>query len=60
MLSHTCAGTRGASGGPLLAKVSDGWVVIGIVSTAKMASAGGYAVPMAAIDPIVLEAATAR
>jgi protease YdgD len=61
MLAHTCAGTRGASGGPLLAHASDGtWAVIGIVSTAKVGSAGGYAVPVAAIDPNALDAATGR
>lgn len=52
MLSHTCAGTRGASGGPLLARESNGtWSIIGIISTAKIGSSGGYAVPIAAVDP---------
>lgn len=61
MLAHTCAGTRGASGGPLLAHATDGtWAVIGIVATAKVGSAGGYAVPVAAIDPDALDAATGR
>jgi protease YdgD len=60
MLSHTCAGTRGASGGPLLAKLPEGWAVIGIMSTAKIGAAGGYAVPIAAIDPNVLDGASAR
>ena len=57
MLSHTCAGTQGASGGPLLARESNGtWSIIGIISTAKIGSSGGYAVPIAAVDPKALDA----
>jgi protease YdgD len=30
LLVHDCAGTRGTSGGPLLARHGDGWMVVGI------------------------------
>ena len=61
MLSHNCAGTRGASGGPLLAHLSDGsWTVIGIASTARIGSTGGYAVPIGAIDAKALDTVTAH
>jgi protease YdgD len=59
MLAHSCAATRGASGGPLLAQTSDGsWAVVGIASTAKIGSSGGYAVPIGAIDPKALDTVT--
>jgi protease YdgD len=29
-VAHDCAGTRGTSGGPLLARQADGWAVVGI------------------------------
>jgi protease YdgD len=58
MLYHSCAGTRGASGGPLLARAPDGtWAVVGIASTAKVGTSGGYAVPVTAIDPSALAGA---
>jgi protease YdgD len=30
ILLHDCSGTRGSSGGPLLSREGDGWVVVGI------------------------------
>ncbi len=55
MLHHTCAATRGASGGPLLARAPDGsWGVVGVSSTAQVGVSGGFAVPIGAIDPAAL------
>ena len=57
MLRHNCAATRGSSGGPVLARAADGaWSVIGIASLAADRGPGGYAVPIAAIDPAALAA----
>lgn len=61
MLAHNCAATRGTSGGPLLARMSNGsWAVVGIASTAKIGSAGGFAVPIGAIDAKALDTLTAH
>ena len=61
MLAHTCAATRGSSGGPLLAQTPDGsWGVVGIASTARIGSTGGYAVPISAIDAKALDTVTAH
>lgn len=50
MLQHSCAGTRGASGGPLLAHLPDGrWVVAGVASLGRNGASGGWAVPTAAV-----------
>lgn len=50
MLRHSCAGTRGVSGAPLLARLPDGrWGVIGVASVSGIGSAGGYAVPAVTI-----------
>ncbi|MDP9096648.1 MAG: trypsin-like serine protease [Pseudomonadota bacterium] len=50
MLRHSCAGTRGVSGGPLLVRVpGGGWGIAGIASLAGVGVPGGYAVPAAAI-----------
>jgi protease YdgD len=50
MLAHDCAGTRGASGGPLLAQGADGrWGIAGIASIVRAEVARGYAVPAAAV-----------
>lgn len=58
MLRHTCAATRGASGGPLLARAADGaWSVVGVASLAADRGPGGYAVPVSAIDPAALAGA---
>lgn len=57
MLRHTCAATRGASGGPLLARAPDGsWGVVGVSSTAQAGVSGGAAVPAGAIDPALVQA----
>jgi protease YdgD len=50
LLLHDCAGTRGVSGGPLLARAPDGgWGVAGIAVGASLNSATGVAVPAASI-----------
>ncbi len=50
VLLHDCAGTRGASGGPLLARGPDGrWAVAGVASWAAPDLAMGAAVPAAAV-----------
>lgn len=50
LLRHSCAGTRGVSGAPLLARMPGGsWAVVGLAATAGVGTSGGYAVPVAAI-----------
>lgn len=50
MLQHSCAGTRGVSGAPLLARLPDGgWGIVGVASVAGVGISGGLAVPSAAI-----------
>jgi protease YdgD len=57
VLRHSCAGTRGGSGGPLLAQQADGtWAVVGIATLGTVGAAGGYAVPVGAIDRTILDA----
>jgi protease YdgD len=46
---HDCAGTRGASGAPVLVQQGGGWAVAGIVSLAATEMALGHAVPAAAV-----------
>ena len=41
---HNCTGTRGSSGGPLLARSASGWTIIGLQSGAYPRDAGGVAV----------------
>jgi len=54
ILIHTCAGTRGTSGGPLLARAPDGtWRVAGIQAAARPNAAGGAAVPAAAVRALL-------
>jgi protease YdgD len=54
MLHHSCAGTRGASGGPILARRADGgWVIGGVTSLAQNEAVGGWAVPSGAIQQAV-------
>jgi protease YdgD len=51
MLMHDCAGTRGASGAPLLARGPDGrWVVAGVASSMALDMAMGAAVPAASVE----------
>ncbi len=54
VLAHDCAGTRGASGSPLLARSPDGarWGVIGVLSAVNPDFTLGYAVPAAAIGQL--------
>ena len=53
MLRHSCAGTRGTSGAPLLTRAPDGrWGVAGVASQAMIGGAGGFAVPAAAITAL--------
>lgn len=50
MLRHSCAGTRGVSGAPLLARSpGQGWGVVGVASVSGIGTSGGYAVPTAVI-----------
>ncbi len=50
MMRHSCAATRGASGGPLLTMGSNGtWLVAGVGSLAENNVTGGWAVPTMAI-----------
>jgi protease YdgD len=64
MIIHTCAGTRGTSGAPLLAQAPNGeWFVVGVASggrrdrttttdrTAFVGVSGGAAVPAGEINP---------
>jgi protease YdgD len=51
MLIHDCAGTRGASGAPVLARGADGrWGVVGVVSSVAIDIAMGAAVPAASVQ----------
>jgi protease YdgD len=51
MLVHDCAGTRGASGAPLLARRPDGvgWGIAGVAAMTSRDIALGFAVPAAAL-----------
>jgi protease YdgD len=50
LLLHGCAGTRGASGAPLLRReAGGGWSVVGMVVAARRGAAGGAAIPAQAI-----------
>lgn len=50
LLAHGCAGTRGASGAPLLARGRDGkWEVVGVASAMSSNAAQGVAVPAATL-----------
>jgi len=54
MLVHDCAGTRGTSGAPVLARGPDGqWGVAGIAVAVASDIALGHAVPAAAIGPLL-------
>ena len=54
VLAHDCAGTRGASGSPLLARSPDGsrWGVIGVLSAVNPDLTLGYAVPAGAVGTL--------
>ena len=50
VLVHTCAGTRGTSGAPVLARDSAGvWQAVGVQATRRVDGVGGTAVPAAAV-----------
>lgn len=50
LLLHDCAGTRGASGAPLLARGADGnWAILGVQVAAETAAAIGVALPVATL-----------
>ena len=50
MLRHSCAGTRGISGAPVLVRTPDRrWAVGGVASVSWVGIAGGDAVPIATI-----------
>ena len=50
LLRHSCAGTRGVSGAPLLAPMPGrGWGVVGVASIAGIGASGGFAVPVTLI-----------
>jgi protease YdgD len=50
LLAHNCAGTRGASGAPLLLRRADGsWAVAGIAARVSVDGTEGYAVPAGTI-----------
>jgi protease YdgD len=52
VLLHGCAGTRGASGPPLLRReAKGGWSIVGVAVAAARQQAGGLAVPAQAIQP---------
>lgn len=53
VLVHDCAGTRGASGAPLLARSPDGrWVVVGVHATVSRDMALGNAVPAGSVGAL--------
>ena len=50
LLRHSCAGTKGTSGGPILRQDQDGnWRVVGLQSGARPNERGGVAVPGATL-----------
>jgi protease YdgD len=52
LLLHDCAGTRGASGAPLLRREGpDSWSIVGIAVAAARRNAGGIAISSQAITP---------
>jgi protease YdgD len=53
LLLHDCAGTRGSSGAPLLARDTDGrWAIAAITSRAALDLTLGYAVPLGGVGPL--------
>ncbi len=53
LLVHDCAGTRGVSGAPLLARGPDGhWAIAGVASSVAADLALGRAVPAASVGPV--------
>lgn len=56
VLVHTCAGTRGTSGAPVLARDMAGvWQVVGVQATGRVDGVGGTAVPATAVRALLRE-----
>ncbi len=53
LLMHDCAGTRGTSGGPVLAQTPEGWRVAGVQVAGNKNDVGGFAVPAMAIRALL-------
>lgn len=49
LMRHSCSGTSGTSGGPVLMKQGAGWVVVGLQIAAEQGHSAGLAVPSFAI-----------
>lgn len=49
LLHHSCAGTRGSSGAPLLVVTSEGHAVVGVAVAAARAAQGGVAIAAAGL-----------
>ena len=53
VIAHDCAGTRGTSGAPLVARDADGsWRAVGVQVEARAASAGGLAAALVAPETV--------
>jgi len=56
VLVHSCAGTRGTSGTPLLRREPDGgWSVLGVQSRGRIGAQGGIAAPVAPLPASLRE-----
>ena len=54
LLAHSCTGTKGGSGGPLLQQTADGrWQVVGLQSASNSHAAGGLAIPAATLRALL-------
>lgn len=54
LLAHSCTGTKGGSGGPLLLQAPDGsWSIAGLQSAANQHSAGGLALSAATLRALI-------
>ena len=54
LLAHSCTGTKGGSGGPLLQQTADGrWQVVGLQSASNTHAAGGLAIPAATLRALL-------
>jgi protease YdgD len=61
LIRHSCTGTHGTSGAPLLVRRPDGgWAVAGVQVAGLVAGSGGEAVPAATIRALLTEMAMAR
>ena len=56
LLAHSCTGTKGGSGGPLLHQAPDGnWNIVGLQSAANQHDAGGLAISATTLRALVKE-----